>query len=102
MRPKQSSSVTVQDVGEEVLVLNLATNELHHLNPTASWIFGRCNGIATEQSIIADLVASFAVEPSVAQADVMSVLEQLRLRGLIVVDHLSDDGLLAQEMLPVC
>ena len=100
MRPKRSSNVTIQDVGEEFLVLNLATNELHHLNATASWIFGRCDGITTEQSIIADLVASFAVEPSVAQADVMSVLEQLRLRGLIAVDP-SDDGLLAQEMLPV-
>lgn len=101
MRPKRASNVTVQDVGEEVLVLNLATNELHHLNVTASWVFGRCDGIATVQSIIADLVASFAVDPSFAEADVMNVLEQLRLRGLIAIDDPSDDGLLAQEMLPV-
>jgi len=102
MQPKRSASVTVQDVGDEVLVLNRATNELHHLNGTASWIFRRCDGNSTVQSIIADLVASFAVESSVAESDVMVVLEQLRLRGLIAVDDPSDDGLLAQEMLPVC
>jgi hypothetical protein len=101
MRPKRCASVTVQDVGDEVLVLNRTTNELHHLNVTASWVFRRCDGNTAAQSIIADLVAHFAVEPSVGESDVMAVLEQLRLRGLIAFDDVSDDGLLAQEMLPV-
>ena len=58
-------------------------------------------GMQQRSRVVADLVADFAVEPSAAESDVMSVLEQLRQRGLIIADDPSDDGLLAQEMLPV-
>jgi hypothetical protein len=87
MRPKPCLNVTIQDVGNELLVLDRSSNQLHHLNPTASWIYRRCDGNRSVEVIIDDLIDHFSVEKDVAQRDLIEMLSQLRTLGLISTDE---------------
>jgi PqqD family protein of HPr-rel-A system len=86
MRPKQSAKTTLQDVGDELLVLDRETNRLHHLNPTASWIYRRCDGRTSVENLVDALTEQFAIEREPGERDLLQTLAQLRTLGLITAD----------------
>ncbi len=86
MRIQLRTDVTVQEVGDELLVLHRATNQLHHLNATASWIFRQLDSQSTWQSIVAGMVETFDVDATAAERDALNLLDQLRSSGLIAID----------------
>ena len=83
MYPKIKHKMTEQRVGNEVLLLDPTKQQLHHLNPTASWILERCEGTRTIDEIVSDFAMCFNLPLAVAQTDVNTMLNQLLDLGLI-------------------
>ena len=77
MSPKIRLDVTVQHVGDESLVLDLETGQIHQLNATATWILAQCNGENSIESIAKDFAEYFSLDSEVAMSDVTTVIEQL-------------------------
>jgi hypothetical protein len=77
MHPKTRTNVTVQQVGDESLVLDLESEQIHQLNATAAWILSRCDGSNPEEAIIREFAETFALDPEAAARDVGATLEQL-------------------------
>lgn len=77
MSPNISSDVTVQHVGDETLVLDLNSGQIHQLNVTAAWILSRCNGENSLESIVNDFAKHFSLDSETATSDVAVTIEQL-------------------------
>lgn len=86
MPPKIRPDVTVQRVGDESLILNLKSDQIHQLNATAAWILAQCNGENTVESIARDFAEVFSLDADTAQSDVTTTLEQLRQVDVIDLD----------------
>lgn len=86
MPPKIRSDVTVQHVGDESLVLDMKSGQIHQLNTTAAWILEQCDGERAIDSIIKEFAEIFSLDPEVAGNDVNAVIEQLNQAGVIVLD----------------
>ena len=86
MRPNIKPDLTVQHVGDESLVLDLRSEQIHQLNATATWILGQCNGQNSIDAIAADFAANFSVDPDTAARDVTATIEQLGQIGVLGLD----------------
>jgi flagellar biogenesis protein FliO len=86
MPPKIRSDVTVQHVGDESLVLDVESGQIHQLNTTASWIRAQCNGENSIESIAKDFAEYFSQDCETAKSDVATVIEQLSQTKVIVLD----------------
>ena len=61
VKPKVRDGLTVVELDGEAVIYDEETTELHHLNPTATIVFGLCDGSATMAEMAADLSAAFEV-----------------------------------------
>ena len=86
MLPKIKSDVTVQHVGDESLVLDVESGQIHQLNATASWILEQCNGENSIESIAKDFAEKFSLDSGTALSDVTAVIEQLSQVKVIALD----------------
>jgi len=86
MPPRIRSDVTVQHVGDESLVLDLKSNQIHQLNATATWILAQCNGEKSMESITNDFAACFSLDAETAASDVSTTIEQLHQAKVIDLD----------------
>ena len=86
MPPKINSGVTVQYVGDESLVLDLESGQIHQLNATSAWILAQCNGENSSESIVKDFAEFFSLDSETAENDVNSVIAQLSELKVIVLD----------------
>ena len=86
MLPKIKSDVTVQHVGDESLVLDVESGQIHQLNATASWILEQCNGENSIESIAKDFAENFSLDSGTALSDVTAVIEQLSQVKVIALD----------------
>lgn len=87
MSPKIRADVTVQQVGDEALVLDLQSGQIHQLNATAAWILARCTGANSIESISRDFAEYFSVDSETATGDVNTTIEQLNGLNVIVFDR---------------
>jgi Coenzyme PQQ synthesis protein D (PqqD) len=83
MSPKISPGVTVQHVGDESLVLDLDSGQIHQLNATAAWILTRCNGENSIETIVRDFAEQFALDDEIAATDVAGTIDQLTQLNVI-------------------
>jgi hypothetical protein len=83
--PRRRPEIHAQELGEELLLLGADGNAVHVLNPTARWIWERCDGRHTAAEIAEALRASFAVAPERdVAADVERTLSVFAAKGLLV------------------
>ncbi|MBL1293629.1 MAG: PqqD family protein [Thiotrichales bacterium] len=83
MYPKQRDGITVQAVGDEMVVLDQDNDQIHQLNATASIILSHCDGERSDLMIADELVRQFDIAQSVAINDVQNALAQLRELELV-------------------
>jgi len=83
MCPKQRDGITIQAVGDEMVVLDQNNDQIHQLNATASLILSHCDGEKSALFIADELVRHFAIDQSVAISDVQNVIVQLRQLELV-------------------
>lgn len=83
MYPKQRDGITIQAVGDEMVVLDQDNDQIHQLNATASVILAHCDGEKSDLMIADELVRRFAIDQSVAISDVQTAIAQLRKLELV-------------------
>jgi len=83
MLPKQREGLSLQPVGDEMLILDLQADVIHQLNATASWIFEQCDGHTTIETLVEDLSRAYELDRARVDADVRDTLAQLRSLSLI-------------------
>ena len=88
-RLKQRSGLQVRRVDDEMVVLDLASGQVHHLNRTARFIWSRFDGKASVAQIGEMVAQEFEVDPGVAARDVTEVAQRLRGSGLLLVAETS-------------
>jgi Coenzyme PQQ synthesis protein D (PqqD) len=81
--PKRRTDVNVRMVDGEVLVLDRHSDLIHQLNPTASYIWDRCDGQSSVADIAHQLAAVFDVDATMAVQDVMTTIVKLHSLGLL-------------------
>lgn len=77
MAPKIRADVTVQQVGDEALVLSLGSEQIHQLNATAAWILSQCDGEKSIDTITSEFAEYFSLDAQTAANDVAATIEQL-------------------------
>jgi signal recognition particle GTPase len=78
-----TGSLMIREVGDELLVLDTRTNQVHQLNQTASLVWRMYRDGAGATTIASALAEVFDVEESTALVDVADVLSQLRSLKLL-------------------
>jgi hypothetical protein len=75
--------VVSRKLGDRLVVVNLRTNRIYELNPTASRIWELLEAGAGRSDLEDSLLEEFDVERSLASRDIDRTLEQFALGGLI-------------------
>ena len=60
-KPKVRDDLTVVELDGEAVIYDERTADLHHLNPTATIVFGLCDGTATMPRIAEEISEAFGV-----------------------------------------
>ena len=75
---RRVDGLMVRDVGDEVLLLDIESNQVHQLNSTASFIWRNCDDGRSAEEIAILLASEFDVEEDSAREDVTRTLRLLR------------------------
>ena len=78
-----SPDVVFRVLGDEAVLVDLATNQVFELNATAAAAWQRLSQGDAPDAVIAALVARFDVDPGTAHREVHTLLQDLERRGLL-------------------
>jgi hypothetical protein len=81
-----SPDVLFQEVGDETVLLDLASENYFGLNPVCARIWQLIGDGATLQSVFDALVTEFDAEPERIRGDLLALVEELGRAGLIGTD----------------
>jgi hypothetical protein len=81
---RRLEAILVREVGPEVLLLDTKSDQIHQLNQTASFIWGRLVVPASAEEIAASVANEFDVEEQLALQEVVETLDKLHALKLIV------------------
>lgn len=84
MLRRRLSGVMVRQVGEELVVLDTESNQIHQLNRTALFIWQKCDEIRSSEGIAKLLATEYDISYGVAEVDVIQTLLRFRELNLIV------------------
>ena len=73
-----------REVDDGVLLLDTESDQIHQLNQTASFIWSRCDEVASAEEIAALLAREFGIDVDVATRDVLEMLSRLQALNLVV------------------
>ena len=76
--PISSKDVTLQRVGQEVILHDRRNGRAHVINETAAQVWELCDGRITLDQIVSALSASYQVPASVVREDVNYILAKFR------------------------
>jgi hypothetical protein len=85
-RLKQRSGLQARVVDDEMVVLDIASGHVHHLNRTASFMWSRFDGNSSLAQLAEAVAQQFEVDPAVALRDVTEMAERLMHSGLLVAE----------------
>jgi len=77
------SDLVVQKVGDEALVLDLRSDQIHQFNSTAAWILERIIESETTEDLATQLVETFSVDHDTALHDVENLVHGLSELALL-------------------
>jgi hypothetical protein len=81
--PRRQDALHVREIDGETVVLDPIHSRMHNLNVTAAFIFNGVDGRRTVEEIWRGLADHFEVPLETAEKDTRSLLEQLRIAGLV-------------------
>ena len=82
--PKVRDDLAVVELDGEAVVFDERTCDLHYLNPTATVVFGLCDGTGTVDELAADIAAAFGADGAQVKRDVAAVVEDFGRSGFLV------------------
>ena len=83
IKPTAREGLTVVELDGEAVIYDEETSDLHHLNPTATIVFGLCDGSATIPDIATDISEAFGVPVNEVEAQVRTLIRQFRKVDLL-------------------
>ena len=78
IKPRIREGLTIVELDGETVVYDEETTELHHLNRTATIVFGLCDGSATMAEMAADLSSVFEVPLHEVEPEVRALIRRFR------------------------
>jgi PqqD family protein of HPr-rel-A system len=96
-KPRVRKDLTVVELDGEAVVYDERTGDMHHLNPTATLVFGLCDGTATGRELAQDLAGAYGQPVDEVVQQVQVLLRQFRKAKLVETTAAgnragSDDG----------
>ena len=82
-KPQIREDLTVVELDGEAVVYDERTGDLHHLNPTATLVFGLCDGTATGRELAIDIAEAYGQPVDEVVQQVQGLLQQFRKAKLI-------------------
>jgi PqqD family protein of HPr-rel-A system len=83
VKPKTRTGITIVELDDEAVIYVEENGELHHLNPTATIVFGLCDGSATMKEISTDISEAFNVPLKDVEGQVRTLVRQFQKAGLL-------------------
>ena len=83
VKPKVRDDLSVVELDGEAVIYDEQTADLHHLNPTATIVFGLCDGTATMAEIATDISDAFGVPAAEVETQVRGLVRQFRKAKLL-------------------
>ncbi|MCP4201125.1 MAG: PqqD family protein [bacterium] len=80
---RKRSDLTERHVDDEAVVLDTGSGRVHQLNPTAWFIWDRCDGLSSVEEIILAIAKAYGMEVSEVESDVIAALDHFREEGLL-------------------
>jgi hypothetical protein len=84
LRPKKRPGLNERTSEGEVLILDRINGRIHHLNPTASYVWKQCDG-SSAKAIAEKLVQAFQIDLATAERDVNKVLGEMKRMNLLEI-----------------
>lgn len=81
--PVRSPSVLPSQSGPDTILYHTTRREVHVLNPTASYVWERCDGAHSVDAIAEQAAADFEQAPPTLGQEVRDVVERLRSLHLV-------------------
>jgi hypothetical protein len=91
VKPKARIDLTVVELDGEAVIYDEETTDLHHLNPTATIVFGLCDGTSTIRTMSDDISGAFGVSSEEVEPQVRSLMRQFRKAKLLVPSGYAPD-----------
>lgn len=83
LKPKVRDDLAVVELDGEAVIYDEETADLHHLNPTATIVFGLCDGTATMRQLAVELSDAFGVPVEEVEPQVRALIRQFRRAKLL-------------------
>ena len=82
-KPKVREDLTVVELDGEAVIYDEVSGELHHLNPSATVVFGLFDGTATLRQLAAEVAEAFDVPADQIEAQLRDLVAEFGKRGLL-------------------
>ena len=86
LRPRPRDGLATVLLDDELVVYDSNARSLHHLSPTATLVWLRCDGIHTVADIIRSIADASETPNEEIHRDVVALIEDLRAASLLVSD----------------
>lgn len=80
---RRTEALTVRELEDGLVVLDIRANRIHQLNPTASFIWEECDTAGSVGEIAERVATAFSVKPADIQADVERTIGDLLAAELL-------------------
>jgi PqqD family protein of HPr-rel-A system len=91
-RPKVRDDLTVVELDGEAVIYDEVSGELHHLNPSATVVFGLFDGTATVRVLATELSEAFGIPVEQMESQLRALVRQFRKLGLMNGSKRISDG----------
>ena len=82
-KPKAREGITMVELDGEAVLYDDEGGDLHHLNRTATLVFGLCDGTGTAKELSIDLSQVFGVPVAEVEPQVRRLIREFRKAGLL-------------------
>lgn len=82
--PRQQESISEYEVGDEVILYDPRSDNVHVLNGTAAVVWWLCDGEHTVEQIAGELAGLYELTPAKVIGDVQSALDSFKNADLII------------------
>jgi len=83
VKPRVREGLTVVELDGEAVIYDEDGGDLHHLNPTATIVFGLCDGTSTMRQMSLDISEAFGVPAGEVEQQVRTLIRRFRKAKLL-------------------
>jgi len=85
IKPRVRGDLAVVELDGEAVIYDEENERLHHLNPTATLIFGLCDGTGTIGDFASDIAEAYGLDRGQVEQQVRGLLREFRRSNLLTL-----------------